>query len=629
MLSDKVSIVFPMAGLGSRFEYQFKPFIFATEYCFIELAKQPFDILPNKEFYFIVRKTQEQQYNVTHTLNKLFPKDIIHICLIQDTDGPLQTLQQAIQKYSITGPCFVCDCDHQIDITPMLSIDYSKHSVLIPTWHIEPNDYPNWGKVKVDGTTYTFYEKELVTGKDIRGLIGCYLFRNIRDLLDFPSFQNISDILKHLKNVHLVPIHSAHFFGTPSLLQTFRYKRAQKYTLFIDIDGTLIHQNTKELLPYTFEKLKDWKSSGHKIVFTTACPEDKLSTNVLELPHDHILYNLTSGPRYVINDHKPYHPSYTMAQGIMLPRNIGIQNVQLPNKFLNISDVLIGGSTCQTYLMDNHRVRKYAYGKENVTILKRQYEDIQRFNFYLPSICPLLFEEHMGYNDYYYDMEYLEHYTTLSTFTEEIIYTVILKILNDLHEHVYCYKKNLKPQDGKQWIQTFMKEKIIPRYSLLMPFKTIILNGFEYPSISYLISSIDLDTIIPEYICPIHGDLTFENIMYDGTNYKLIDLAGSRYMDAPELDIGKILQSLVCRYSEWNPEKELVQLSENEFCIPDKYLNNHIPYKPHFKNYKVCLFYMCMHLIRIVPFIMKKSEKHKQFVQLLAIHYLNIIHKQF
>jgi hypothetical protein len=618
-----INVIFPMAGLGSRFDYQFKPFIYATEYRFIELAKQPFDQLQHKHFYFIVRESQEKEYHVTDTLHSLFPNDSITICIVTDTDGPLQTLQQAIQKYKLSGASFICDCDHSIDIQPMLEVELSGQDVVVPTWNIQPVDYPNWGKVSVleDGS-FHFYEKELIIGKDVRGLIGCYLFRAVEMLLDFPAYQNISDVLKLVKRIRLVPITKADFFGTPYLLQQFRYQRAQKYTLFIDIDGTLIHQTTKQVLPHTIDQLTRWRKAGHRIVLTTACVASKMVPHLTHIPYDEILYNLTPGPRYVINDRKPYNPTYTMADGISLERNYGIGDIRLPDVFPNIVKALKGGSKCQTYLLDTGCVRKFAIGTER-EVLKRQYEDMKRFQFYFPGICPALLGEHHGATDYYYDMEYLEHYQTLSHFPDETVYKVILTVLKDLHDHVYCYKKVLKPVEKKPWVDLFMAEKVYPRLSLLLPFDTLIINGVSYLGIQKAIEKVNLEDMAPDYICPIHGDLTLENIMYDGTHYKLIDLAGSRYMDAHEQDVGKVLQSLVCKYAEWDPETEVVVLGQNTFQIPEKYLFN----KQCFPNYKVCVFYMCMHLIRMVPFLMHKSEKHRIFVQLLAAHYLkSLIH---
>ena len=194
----KLSVIFPMAGLGSRFGYTFKPFLKATEDTFIEWAKKPFDLLKKDHFidyYFIIRSSQEKEYNVTQTLYQLFPNDSVHCLIIRDTDGPFQTLQEAIRQYELTGYAFVCDCDHSINITPMIPYLF-KYDVLIPTWNIQKDDYPHWGKIQLseDGTILDFCEKEFMDGM-VKGLIGCYYFNNLQSLLMYPPLENISSIL--------------------------------------------------------------------------------------------------------------------------------------------------------------------------------------------------------------------------------------------------------------------------------------------------------------------------------------------------------------------------------------------------------------------------------------------------
>ena len=61
---NHINVIFPLAGDGSRFNYDFKPFIFATDKTFIELAKSSFDILHDKynvTYIFTFRKDHEQQ----------------------------------------------------------------------------------------------------------------------------------------------------------------------------------------------------------------------------------------------------------------------------------------------------------------------------------------------------------------------------------------------------------------------------------------------------------------------------------------------------------------------------------------------------------------------------------------
>ena len=57
MEKTKISIIFPMAGDGTRFGGElYKPFIDCTEKLFIEVAKDSFDSIKNEynlSFYFI------------------------------------------------------------------------------------------------------------------------------------------------------------------------------------------------------------------------------------------------------------------------------------------------------------------------------------------------------------------------------------------------------------------------------------------------------------------------------------------------------------------------------------------------------------------------------------------------
>lgn len=634
----EINIIFPIAGLGSRFGNVFKPFLLATEETFIELAKKPFNNIENKNFYFIFRQSQEEKYHVSETLKKLFPNDNINFCIIGDTNGPLQTLQCAIDKYNITGPSFVCDCDHSINITPMLEKlnILTQFDVFIPTWDIELSDYENWGKVILEnGNIKTFCEKEFIQDNEIKGLIGCYLFCNIELLLNYPRYENISDVLKIMhqenKNLLTIPIKEASFFGIPETLQKFRFQRAQKYTLFIDVEGTLINQETKELLPNSIDKLNKWIDLGHTIILTTATDETRIMKHIKKynIPYHRLICDITPGPRYLINDKKPYIPYYTMAAGFQINRNEGISHIEFPSNSPTIIKEFEGASMTHVYLLSNKVIRKYTNNNQ-IDVLKRQCEDLKRLYFYNNSMFPKVIHEHGSIDEFYYDMEYLENYTLLSNFDKEKIYTLLYRILTDLHTYVYCYKKYLTDNEKDKWMQEFFNTKLIPKYPLLLKHNEIYINNIQYKSIYYYLENIKKEDFYPEFICPIHGDLTLENIMYDSESnlYKLIDPAGSRYMDAIEMDIGKLFQSLVCDYSSWKSKCDLTIVSDNSYLIPEKYLCNkyeELKLLVSEKEYKKGVFYMCTYFIRMIPYMKNKSQEHVLFVQLLTIYYLSTL----
>ena len=669
----KISVIFPMAGLGSRFGYTFKPFLLATDETFIELAKKPFERLIHygftPEYYFIVRESQEEEFQVSQRLQELFPKDSIHCLTIGNTDGPLQTLQAAIHKYHLSGESFVCDCDHAICIDPLIQfLNLSNnYDVLIPTWDITKEEYSNWGKVKLSssGQILDFCEKETIDGY-LKGLIGCYVFSNIRNLLNYPSSkENISDALRCMllqnKSLKIISIHKAEFFGTPSALEQFRFKRAQQYTIFIDIDGTLIHQTERTILPGAFDKINEWQSNGHRIILTTARRQKHMQQiiNILTnnyIYYDDIIHDLPPGPRYVINDRKPYLPYYSMAQGIILDRNKGILDITLHTDTPRIIKILEGASFAQVYLVEDtvrKFVRKYISKSPelnmHVDILKRQCDDLKRLNFYKKDLCPIVLNEYESPSEYYYDMEYLDEFHKLSEFSSDIIYRVIPFILADLDENVYCYQKEIAQEKRYEWLDNYMNEKVLPKFSIITALDPIIKNFFEQkiiqlnnkhyrPITEYLNKIMNYQKknpeFAPEYICPIHGDLTLENILYHPKNgsYRLIDPSGSRYMDAVEMDTAKLFQSLICDYVSWMDKTDLIDMiSDNEFKIDDIYLMDKYHMVKHIYSlieYQKGLFYMSTYFIRMVPFMYHKSKQHAIFVLLLATYHLDSIYNK-
>jgi len=174
-------------------------------------------------------------------------------------------------------------------------------------------------------------------------------------------------------------------------------------------------------------------------------------------------------------------------------------------------------------------------------------------------------------------MEYLEGYRELSHFSNDIIQNVILRMLDTLNSDIYCYSKKI---NGKEWLTQFIKEKIITKYEYLeninrsfykiLNSESIIINGKEIPGLKKLFSTLNSTELYPTNVSPIHGDLTLENILYNSKldTFKLIDMAGSRYVDIKEMDYAKLLQSLLAKYEIWiNMTDIKIEESDNIFNI--------------------------------------------------------------
>lgn len=669
----KVSVIFPMAGDGTRFGgTQFKPFIDGTEKLFIELAKESFNPYKEQyeiEYYFIFRQDQEDAFNVRERVRLLFPNDILHFCILPSkTAGPAQTLAQATELYSLAGPSFVCDCDHAINIQPMIQYLETKTipDILVPLLSIKESEQANFGKVKLDkeGNPLAFYEKEIIPfsdAYDVKGLVGCYFFKDVSLSKLFSEYTNISDILPLCHKTHtlgFVTILEAGLFGTPESLIHYRFSLARRMTFFVDIDGTLLYlpkhvsydSNDATLLPGAIEKLTQWKQEGHIIVLTTGretSRREKLIQMLQELkvPYDQLVTNLRPGPRILINDKKPYSEIHQMAKAIQIRRNQGIAHINI-QKTPEILEKLKGGSFANVYLIEKDGVkvvRKYiekAKGNElHVDALRRQYEDLKRIEYYSPGLTPKLLGSSENENEYSYDMEYLENHKELSTFSDECKMKVVNRVLRKLESDVYCYSKAI---EGTVWVEEFLKEKMYAKYNYLESLGdsfTKILNSDTLKINKRICTGIRryftkgsiAKDILPTTVSPIHGDLTLENILYDEVSdtFYLIDMSGSRYVDNKAMDTAKLLQSFLAKYETWDSRTDIQDyIPGMNYTLPEDLL--HVS-KEHFAflfqgdetAFKSSLLMLSCYFVRMTQFLLKKSEKHAMFGLLLATYYLS------
>ena len=677
MTVRQLNVIFPIAGDGMRFGGDiFKPFLDATEKKFIELAQEPFQIFSNQfetTYYFIYRQDQEDIFAVSKTLAKLFPTlNVQCVILPEKTKGPLETLQKGVKQADIRGISFICDCDHMIRVQPFQKIlnQTTIPDITIPVWDITDEEQSSWAKVSLslNNEILSYHEKELVPYSPlykVKGIIGCYLFNNIEVLLKFESEQgNLTEIFKNTLQANLttstINIEQAEFFGTPEQLIHFRFLRARKYTFFVDIDGVLFYlpkhvpyeATDTQVLPGSLEKLKEWKRQGHRIVLTTGretTRREKLIKQLtdLQVPYDDLVTGTNSGTRIIINDKKPYCPFHKMAIAVQLQRNQGMGGIFIEDT-PDLLKSLKGGSFASVFLIKKNKklvVRKYLEkSKENqihYETLKRQVDDLKRFQYYSPGLVPNILEVYESPDEYYFDMEYLEHFDELVMFPYETVEQKLPKIIERLKTDIYCYRKQI---DGKKWLNDFLQEKIFAKYEMIEAIDTtfyklvnndyVLINGKKVKGLRYYFKT-HKTSMYPSYVSPIHGDLTLENILYNPMTdeFKLIDQSGSRYVDPYEFDVAKLLQSLLAKYSEWDTLDSLCNCTEtNEFAINEHLLDfqkeKYMFFLKEFDTdtdtlFQKGVFFLSMYLIRMIPFLLKKSKQHAYTGLLLSLYYLN------
>lgn len=694
----KFNIIIPMAGESSRFNYNFKPFIKLDNRTFIEHCLSAFLKYDNliESYNFVVTREQENKLDVKSKLkNSLFPNyvDKINVFILPEkTRGMYQSVYNIFEYYSNINKSkniekytnmILCDCDHHINVEPMIKylLNNETPDILIPIWKINDNEHLNWGKVIINNVTneiVRFCEKEYVKhelNKTVNGLIGCYYIKNPNLLHEDENLLNMSDFLsqkyKEL-DIKFIRLTDAYFFGTPDMVVNCIKQHRKLESIICDVDGVLLKHNphsndlleNNKLLGDCVEKLKKWREEKKKIILVTSRSKETVKTftkllEELDIVYDDIVMGLNPGPRYLINDVKPSNPFVKQAVSYNLTRDDGIDNLfcdELSNYKIEILKKFKGNSFSNTYLLKKDSdffVRKYILKKpktiDHCERLKRQCEDLKRFYYYDNNLVPKVLNEYESVYDYYIDIEYLPNHKQLDEYDIGIQHKVLHTLLERLSNSVYCYKKK---NNDLNFIEYFFKTKIYPKLlefereckvmNYLINRDEVIINNKKYYGLRKIFEILDIHNFNTEWINPIHGDLTLENILYDekDDDIKLIDMEGSRYVDSCYFDLGKIFQSIVSNYKEWNVLDIVVydKMIGDLKCI-DKYFDcENSKYdiicnlfckimEVSDKNliYKKGIFFMATYFIRFVQFRHKISEEHGIFAIIMAVVWLNKI----
>lgn len=691
------NVVIPMAGKSSRFGHKFKPFLKLDNRTFIEHVMDSFSCIAERvnRYIFIVTAAQEKEFGVCHTLHRLFP-DISnrqYVCAIpKTTTGPYQTVLGALSMDRMDN-VIVCDCDHRVNVGAVIRRCEQDDcpDVVIPVWKIRDDEQQNWGKLvhhRAEDHVERFCEKEIIdrTGEDmvdreVYGMIGCYYFKTSRLLADAPHSyfsEMFTEKLGQYKFA-IAPIlfKDAYFFGTPKMVNETIEKRRQLASIFCDVDGVILKHSPHStddpehntLIEGTVKQLRKLRDGGHRIILSTARhPSTETAfrelLSAMDIPYDDVVMGLTPGPRYLINDVKPSAPHRLQAVAVNVTRDAGIPALCPSTGREELVRKFKGNSFSQTGLYrdaENHmfvrkHIRKTSGTHEHYLKLRRQCEDLRRFAWYSPGLVPLVLREEDNDYEYYVDLEYFP-YEQLDTHNVVVQGEVLQSVIRRLHRDVYAYRRL---NDGPRFMQDFMDSKIWPKLrafgnecvimDTLINHPSLKINGARYWGLYSLLSRIPLSKYDSKWINPIHGDLTLENILYNShtEDFQLIDMEGSRYTDSCYFDLGKIYQSIVARYDQWNSVPLHVYL-DNDGVQCETTDGSHLEFFAEHRNYdrelvlrvtteyakimdenvdvtfRKGIFYMCTYFIRFVQFRRKVSKDHGLFAIVMAVNWLNAL----
>ena len=505
-------------------------------------------------------------------LRHMFPSRVALCVLPGRTSGALETVQAAVRALALTGPFFVCDCDHSVDVSAMARL-LPWPCVMVPTWPLRGQRPSAWGKVRVkgdgSGTVVEVCEKEDMGGEGVLGRIGCLGFPDVSVLLreGVPTRGGLGEALAHFLQspeafpggARAVATQRAEFFGDAESLRAFQASRS---TFLVDIDGTLVEEGTDRLLPGAVDVVREWRAAGHLVVLTTA----RRTVPPWLVEHDAVLPSLGPGPRVLVNAAMPQWPGGQMAQAFTVPSAVGLAALQLEDHAYLERFITTGASSATVAVMrvgaEARLVRKHAMGEAASTVLRRQAEDLERLYFLCPELFPAVRRRQQTSSEFWYEMDYFEGYDELWHSARGDIEAVVSRVLETLRRTVYVYAARI---DGAAWMAELLAEKVLPRLTsnALACAPSITIDGVAHVGLLAQLALPLPPCVVPAARCPIHGDLTLENILYCAASggVQLIDPAGARSMDAPELDMGKLFQSLLGDYERTKSAAELVSCS--------------------------------------------------------------------
>jgi hypothetical protein len=232
-------------------------------------------------------------------------------------------------------------------------------------------------------------------------------------------------------------------------------------------------------------------------------------------------------------------------------------------------------------------------------------------------------------------MEYLPGHRLLSECGNGERSRALRGLLGVLGERVYAGGSRLG-RSGTDWLDAHLASKIHarldaviahPRLAPLVSAREVAIDGVTYPGLRQLLTRVASPPVIgklaPGAFCTVHGDLTFENVLYARGDVRLIDMDGADFVDAPELDLGKLFQSIVAHYEDWaHSDRTLLESAPGAELVcryqappPDPELLAtcveawaRILGAPDDQVRVKGWFYMGLHLLRMVPFRLKVSE---------------------
>jgi NDP-sugar pyrophosphorylase family protein len=233
MSTANLTIIIPMAGIGSRFlklgHATPKPLICVDGVAMFVRAAKSLPLKLAKKIIFVVQKKHIEEYSIDETIKSEFSGMPIQVISIDKmTRGQAETVYIALEKADVSGPILIFNADSAFDSNIEDTIRHMSQDVAGAIQYFNDTD-PRWSFIKCDnsGEVTETAEKKAISNLASTGL---YYFASSKEYADeFEKLQlhlgefYIAPIYNQLisrgRKVIGIPVDRYYCFGTPEDLQ--------------------------------------------------------------------------------------------------------------------------------------------------------------------------------------------------------------------------------------------------------------------------------------------------------------------------------------------------------------------------------------------------------------------------
>jgi hypothetical protein len=344
------NLIIPMGGKSSRFpgmrpKWMLTHPLTGNIMCVESIQGINLDFFD--KIYFVILKEHEELYNASSAILKSIKNTSFHdlimdkvkVTILEDaTESQSETVYETILKESIDGFIYIKDSDGYFKC----NLDSEENQVTyFDLNNIDEINARSKSYIELDsnGVIINMVEKKVISSSFCVGGYGfnsstefCNYYNRIKRL---PGECYISNVIFEmiLEGEKFTGNESSHFldWGTIKSWNNFKSKL---YTIFSDLDGTLITNTSHLIPPYigdgeplldNIEVLLRIKKEGGFIIITTSRPEEYRELTIVEMnkhniPHDMLIMGLPHSQRILINDFAKSNP-YPSCSSINIPRD--------------------------------------------------------------------------------------------------------------------------------------------------------------------------------------------------------------------------------------------------------------------------------------------------------------------